>query len=547
MRGVIGLAGSVLMMPAAAMAQSDPHAGHHGMMPGMTMPMPAPKPVEKAKTRPKTKPQAASTAPHHHIASAGPASSTSAPKAVPDAAPSTPATTPPATPMDPAMPMAGMVDMAPPTEKSAPDSPSAPPVPTSADAMPMHHDMAGMSGMTAMAGMSHDMPAMLGPYAMTREASGTSWQPGSAPMTAAMFHTGSWMGMAEGNATLVYDNQGGPRGDHKTFVESMAMVMASRPIGQHDRLGLRAMLSLDPLIGRRGYPLLFATGETADGVHELIDRQHPHDLFMELAASYSHDLGRGRAVYLYAGLPGEPALGPPTFMHRVSGMDIPEAPIGHHWFDSTHITFGVVTVGLSTRHWKIEAGAFKGREPDQRRWDIEAPRLDSWSVRAFWNPTADLSLQASTGFIKSPEQLHPEVNEQRTTLSATYNRPLGPGANWASTIAWSIKDEQPGPALNGFLAETTLRWADRHRVYARAERVDEAELFEEPDPLHGQIFAVNKLTLGYQYELPVSGNVRVALGALASAYAYPQRLDAAYGGGGVKSFMVYMRFRYGSR
>ena len=134
------------------------------------------------------------------------------------------------------------------------------------------------------------MPAMLGPYGMSREASGTAWQPDSSPVLATMFHAGDWMGMAQGNATLVHSDQGGPRGDQQNFVESMAMVMANRPIGDHGRLGLRGMLSLDPLMGRRGYPLLFAVGETADGVNKLVDRQHPHDLFMELAVSYSHDL-----------------------------------------------------------------------------------------------------------------------------------------------------------------------------------------------------------------------------------------------------------------
>ena len=247
------------------------------------------------------------------------------------------------------------------------------------------------------------------------------------------------------NATLTYDDQGNPRGARKTFVESMAMVMASRPVGEHGRLGLRAMLSLDPAMGRDGYPLLFATGEIADSVTELVDRQHPHDLFMELAASYSHDLGGGRAASLYAGLPGEPALGPPTFMHRISGMDNPEAPIGHHWFDSTHITWGVLTAGFSTRTWRIEASAFKGREPDQRRWNVETPKLNSWSIRAFWNPRRNLSLQASTGHLNSPEQLHPEDDEQRTTASATYNLPLGPGANWASTVAWVLRTGGPVP------------------------------------------------------------------------------------------------------
>lgn len=386
------------------------------------------------------------------------------------------------------------------------------------------------------------MRGALGPYAMTREASGTSWQPDSAPMSGLQSMSGPWMLMVHGDATLVYDNQGGPRGRGKTFSQSMLMGMASRPIGDRGTLGLRAMLSLDPLMGKSGYPLLFATGETANGREELVDRQHPHDLFMEMSASYSHDLGGGRSLYLYGGLPGEPALGPPTFMHRVSGMDDPEAPIGHHWFDSTHITFGVVTAGYAQGRWKIEASAFKGREPDQRRWNLERPRLDSWSVRGFWNPTANLSFQISTGHIHSPEQLDPAKDEQRTTASVSYNRPLGRGGNWATTFAWSRKDEQGGPALNGWLGETSLRLKNRHIVFARAEHVQEAELFES-GPLAGQVIPVSKLSAGYAYELPMAGPVRLALGGLATAYAYPDRIKPAYGHEGVKSFMLFARLR----
>src|SRR5262249_402178 len=147
--------------------------------------------------------------------------------------------------------------------------------------------------------------------------------------------------------TGIYDDQVGPRGNTQSFSTSMGMLMASRDVSSSDRVGLRAMLSLDPSMGAAGYPLLFATGETADGRTALIDRHHPHDLFMELAGTWSHSLSEDEAVSLYAGLPGEPALGPPAFMHRISGMDNPEAPIGHHWFDSTHITYGVLTAGYS--------------------------------------------------------------------------------------------------------------------------------------------------------------------------------------------------------
>ena len=401
-----------------------------------------------------------------------------------------------------------------------------------------NHDMDPMPGMSAT-----PMTGMLGLYPMTRESSGTAWQPDSTPMRGLMTHTGGWMLMSEGFVTLIADHQGGARGHDKLFSTSMAMLMASRPVSARDTLGLRAMLSLDPLMGPRGYPLLFATGESADGVHPLIDRQHPHDLFMELAASWSHDLGGGRALSLYAGLPGEPALGPPTFMHRASGMDDPEAPIGHHWFDSTHITYGVVTAGVSGAHWKIETSAFNGRQPDQHRWNIETPSLDSWSVRGFWNPTADWSFQLSTGHLHSPEALEPATDEQRTTASATWNRPLGAHRNLAATVAWSRKDLRPGPALTGLLAEAALTLGS-DEIYTRAERVEENELFEG-GALAGRIFPVGKLSLGYQHELPVARHLFLAVGGLASAYAYPDALTPAYGRRGIKSAMLYTRLRFG--
>jgi hypothetical protein len=534
---------AALLSANPAMAQ---HADHDmaGMTMPMTMPMPAapakPKPKAAAKPKAKPKPAPAKAAPPASHAGHDMAGMTMpAPaQAEPGAAPSPPA----------AHDMAGMATPAPAATPPPADDPHAGHDMAGMAAVPpaddhAGHDMAQMDH-SSMAGMGHamTMKGLLGSYAMNREGSGTAWQPESAPMQGSHIMSDGWQGMVSGSATFLYDKQGGPRGDDKVFSESMLMVMGGKDFGR-GRLGLRAMVSLDPLMGKSGYPLLFATGETANGRTELIDRQHPHDFLMEVAASWAQDLGGGKGLYLYAGLPGEPALGPPTFMHRLSGMDNPEAPIGHHWFDSTHVTFGVVTAGFSTRTWKIEASAFKGREPDQHRWDVETPKLDSWSVRAFWNPTANLSFQASTGHLHSPEQLHPDENEQRTTVSASYNLPLAHNGNWATTIAWSLKDHKPGEALHGWLAETSLRLRDHHMIFARAEHVEEAELFAT-GPLHHDVIPVSKLSIGYAYELPLgTGPVRVALGGLASAYAYPERIEPDYGKDGVKSFMLFARFR----
>src|ERR1043166_3832559 len=331
------------------------------------------------------------------------------------------------------------------------------------------HDQHGADGQHG--GGAHDehggMKGFLGPYAMTREGSGTSWVPDTTPHEGVHGKVGDWSTMWHGYLNLISDHQGGPRGGDKTFVNGMVMGMAQRPLGD-GTLGVRTMLSPDPFMGKSGYPLLLASGETADGRTHLIDRQHPHDLFMELAAIYSRPLSATSSVFLYAGLPGEPALGPPAFMHRASGMDIPEAPITHHWLDSTHITFGVVTAGVVVDNWKLEASAFRGREPDQYRYDIEAPKLDSFSARLSWNPVRELSIQISASRLHAPEALDPLVNEDRITASATYTQPFGNDNLWSTTFAWGRKILRPGETLDGYLLESALILQKTYTVFMRA-------------------------------------------------------------------------------
>jgi hypothetical protein len=407
-------------------------------------------------------------------------------------------------------------------------------------------DMGGMDmpGMEMSGSKSDDMPPMtgaFGPYAMSREASGTSWQPESTLDGGLHFMAGPWMLMAHGYLDAIYDNQGGPRGNDKAFSASMGMLMAQRPLGDGGTLGLRAMMSLDPLMGANGYPLLFATGETNNGREALVDRQHPHDLFMELSASYSLKLSDEDSVFVYAGLPGEPALGPPAFMHRFSGMDDPEAPITHHWLDSTHITYGVVTGGYIQGPWKIEGSVFRGREPDQHRYDIEGPRLDSVSARLTFNPTPNWSLQTSWGYLKSPEQLTPNIDENRLTASGTYNLPFGDDV-WATTFAWGRKMNHPGHTLDGFLLESEVVLHDTHTFFARAERVAEDELFED-GPLLDRVFTVEKISLGYIRDFHLDEHLKLGIGWLVSCYDYPAALDRAYGD--PTSYMVFVRLKLG--
>jgi hypothetical protein len=256
---------------------------------------------------------------------------------------------------------------------------------------------------------------------------------------------------------------------------------------------------------------------------------------MEHSASYSQLLSQASSVFAYVGLPGEPALGPPAFMHRFSGEDNPEAPIAHHWLDSTHITYGVVTLGYVLGNWKLEGSLFRGREPDQDRYDIETGKLDSTSLRLSWNPTKEWALQLSRGHIVSPEQLHPDDDVDRTTASVIYHRELSVG-RWQTTLAWGRNQPSHGEATDAWLLESALQFSRAHTVFARAERADKNELFVDGH----DTFTTGKLTAGYVYDFRHEGRLRLGIGGLVSKYSLPDELHSAYGSSPT-SFMLFAR------
>jgi hypothetical protein len=246
------------------------------------------------------------------------------------------------------------------------------------------------------------------------------------------------------------------------------------------------------------------------------------------------------SVFGYVGYPGEPALGPPAFMHRFSGMDEPAAPITHHWLDSTHITYGVLTGGFVYGDWKIEGSAFRGREPDQFRWNFDPITLDSASARLNWNPTSNWALQASYGFLKSPEQLEPNVNQHRTTASASYNMQFDQG-DWQTTFAWGRNNNSPGNTLDAFLLESSVSW-NQHTVFARAENAAKDELFTAPSPLAGDMFRVSSFSIGYVYDIPVADHLFFGLGAMGTVDATPSVIERFYGSDPT-SYMLFTRLK----
>jgi len=378
---------------------------------------------------------------------------------------------------------------------------------------------------------------------MSRESSGTAWMPDSTPMYGKMFMIGGDMLMLHGAIFPRYVNASTRRGDDRIDAPNWIMAMYSHSLGENTQLGLRAMMSLDPLTeGGRGYPLLFQTGESWHG-QPLHDRQHPHDLFDEISISLSQKLAPDLSSYIYVGYPGEPALGPPTFMHRLSAMDDPDAPLGHHWQDSTHITFGVATAGLQWRNVKAEGSIFTGREPDEDRYDFDRPRFDSFSGRVSWNPTPDLALQFSHGYIKSPEALEPDTKRHRTTASLIYNRPLGKESNWSNSFVWGQNHDTGEGKTQSFLLESNYQ-RGLDTVYARWERVEKsghelvlASVDEE------KIFPVVAYTIGFIRDLSHGKGIDIGLGGQFTLDFWPNELNRYYGDGPGYGFEIFLRIR----
>ncbi|HXH07741.1 MAG TPA: hypothetical protein VNI83_14250 [Vicinamibacterales bacterium] len=376
-----------------------------------------------------------------------------------------------------------------------------------------------------------------------RDASGTAWLPPETPMYGLHRRAGSWELMAHGVGFLQFLSESGRRGTDQFGSINWIMGMARRPLGG-GRFGLRAMLSLEPWTIRGcGYPDLLATGEVCRG--EVIrDRQHPHDLFMELAAEYRHPVGDSLHWEAYGGLAGEPALGPAAYPHRLSAMGNPLAPIGHHWLDATHITFGVLTAGVAADRWKAEASIFNGREPDERRSNLDPAALDSFSARVWYLPTRAIAIQVSAGRLTEAEAPDhpggPRVDVRRITASITWHRPVFTRAVWASTVAWGRNTEE-GVATDALLLESTLLRDDREAWFGRFETVvKSAHDLEAPGD---GTFTVAKLQGGHvRYFTPWRG-LQPGVGGSVSLGIVPEALRALYGRRLNPGLAVYVTLR----
>ena len=351
-----------------------------------------------------------------------------------------------------------------------------------------------------------------------------------------------WQFMQDGIVFAEFNHQGGPRGGNEFVAPNWWMGMASRDFSR-GRLTFTGMLSLDPAtVGKDGYREIFQVGEALNG-RPLIDRQHPHDLFMQLAAVWRIPVTESTGFTLAGGPVGEPALGPVAFMHRASAADNPTAPLGHHTFDSTHIAFGVVTAAVDHGPFVIEGSLFNGREPDENRWDFDFGRLDSFSGRVWYRPNDEWELQASSGRLKSPEELEPG-NVVRSTASASWTRRNG--AAISSVTAGFGRNDTDHGARQAFFVEGS-RHADMNTMFGRFEAVQvETALLQTDVLIEGPAADVKDpvfaFTLGGVRDVLAWRGFEGGIGADVTFYGVPGTLQPMYSAHPV-SFHIFFRLR----
>ena len=372
--------------------------------------------------------------------------------------------------------------------------------------------------------------------------SGTGWQPAAAPAAMWMKPVGAWDLMAHGVVFVDYNYQGGPRGEGKAESVNWLMLMQQHKLGRGSVL-FREMLSAESLTAPHpGFPELFQTGETYHG-QPLVDHQHPHNVFSELALYYTRPIrvsGKDKLSWeFYGAAAGEPALGPVAYMHRASASELPMAPLSHHLQDSTHISFGVITTGLTIDRFKIEGSVFNGREPNEKRYSIQFAPLDSWSARLSVAPSRNWTAQYSYGRLEHPEAVEPG-SQRRQTASVEYVQPFAKGS-WATSVVWGrVHKEAADHNLNSYLLETTANFKLRNYAFSRLELVDKDELFPNT-PLRPS-FRIGAFTFGGARDLIQNRFCQLALGADVTFYSKASALDVAYGKNPISS-QIFLRVR----
>ena len=350
------------------------------------------------------------------------------------------------------------------------------------------------------------------------------------------------------SASLVYVDFAGFRGSRTVGVRDWEMFRSKH---LDDRLTFRAMTSLGSL--RRdsaGIPALLQTGGRyrGDPIHDV---QHPDHLIMEAATEFR--LGE---AFLYVAPIGAPALGPTPYMHRPSAGADPIAPLGHHWQDATHVSYGVVTVGARRGHATVEVSVFNARESDfEAPWpDVSQAGLDSYSGRLVVS-AAGFSASSWLGYLKAHDPVTPAMQMHRYGVSLSFDK-----GRSSSIVVWGMNvhhhdgashlflhgdpNASPHARSSSLLLESTLGVDAKLAVFGRAETVSKSgeELgFQGGNLL--ELYEIRALSLGARRDVYGNRFVRLAVAARGSLTVVPLKLESSYGTRRPTGFYLYAQAR----
>jgi hypothetical protein len=341
-------------------------------------------------------------------------------------------------------------------------------------------------------------------------------------------------------AALIRADDNTSRGGRRLVLRDWEHVESPALLG--GRVRLIGMTSLGTLVDRQEIPSLLQTGGV-DATGYIHDRQHPDDLVMEAAAR----LDQG-PLFAYVAAVGEPALGPESWMHRSSSSADPMAPIGHHWQDATHTSYGVTTIGARGRHAELAASAFNARESDLKDgWpDFRGARLDSYAARATAG-FAQGAISAWYGYITHHDVIYPSMPMHRYGASASVKRSGLRGGAWSSLAVWGMNvhhhdsashvhvhgDTTMSPHMrsSSLLLESTLGVGMRHDLFVRLERVmktgEELGFIGDADRM--TLFDIRQVAIGGRRDIAMSRFGTLAGGARVAASFLPQSLEFTYG------------------
>jgi len=264
----------------------------------------------------------------------------------------------------------------------------------------------------------------------------------------------------------------------------------------------------------------------------------------QLSASYHFELDSQSSLFGYVGEPGEPALGPPvSYMRRFSGFDSPDPSLSSHWLDATHDSERVLTLGYEWQRVKVEGSAFAAHKDDEPRYaDNDLLEFNSTSGRLSFNPWPNWSFQMSKGRLGGLDQLEPDADIRRTTISATYNHRFR-RSDWQTTLAWgrnARKDQEP---VMGYLLESTLRFNGTHAIFGRLEQVGSDELPRENEALQRRMFKMSRITVGYFHHVRAAVGPGFDVGGFASRHLVPSSMTPIYGNDPT-SYMMFVRLKF---